>query len=160
MSRLRGVEYITTCLARRCFHASAISPLLSAISLLSVVAAANLHAQISVFQSSDGTSGTITQLGDNFAIYSDSHGNTGTITNLGGGFQSYSFTSFLGETMTGTMTTFGLPAPPNNLTPAPILPFDPNGALMPQRRIAPVVPFSPGPAFGSGSPSGGGRFGR
>jgi hypothetical protein len=132
----------------------------SAVSLLSVVASANLHAQISVFQSSDGTSGTITQLGDNFAIYSDSHGNTGTITGLGGGIQSYSFMSPGGDMTTGTISTFGSPTPPNNLTPAPVLPFNPNGPLMPQQRIAPVVPFSPGPAFGSGSPSGAGRLGR
>ena len=100
------------------------------------------HAQISVFQGSDGTSGTITHLGDSVSIYSDSHGNTGTITNLGGGFQSFSFTGPQGGTMTGTITTFGSPEPPNNLTPAPVLPFNPNRTLMPQSRVAQVAPFS------------------
>lgn len=119
-----------------------------------------VHAQISVFQSSDGTSGTITHLGDSYSIYSDSHGNTGTIMNLGGGFQSYSFTSPQGGTTTGTITTFGSPAPPNNLTPAPVLPFTPNGSLMPQSRVAPVVPFSSGGTSSFGSPGSGGRFGR
>jgi hypothetical protein len=118
------------------------------------------QAQISVFQSSDGTSGTITHLGDSFSIYSDSHGNTGTITNLGGGFQSYSFTSPLGGTTTGTITTFGTPEPPSNLTPAPVLPFTPNGTLMPQPRVAPVVTFSSGGTSSFGSAGSGGRFGR
>jgi hypothetical protein len=125
-----------------------------------MVAVGAASAQISVFQGSDGTSGTITQLGDNLAIYSDSHGNTGTITNLGGGFQSYSFTNQRGEMTTGTITTFGSPTPPNDLTSAPVLPFNPNGALMPQQRMAPVAPFSPGTSAGSSSFGGGGRFGR
>lgn len=119
-----------------------------------------VHAQISVFQSSDGTSGTITHLGDSYSIYSDSHGNTGTIMNLGRGFQSYSFTSPQGGTTTGTITTFGSPDPPNNLAPAPVLPFTPNGSLMPQSRVAPVVPFSSGGTSSFGSPGSGGHFGR
>lgn len=125
-----------------------------------VLGGGSVHAQVSVFQNSDGTSGTITQLGDTISIYSDSHGNHGTITNLGGGFQSYSFTSPQGGTTTGSITTFGLPVPPSNLTPAPVLPFSPNGTLMPQPRVAPVVPFSSGANSGLGSPGGGGRFGR
>ena len=131
-----------------------------AFSLFFVVSVGTVSAQISVFQSSDGTSGTITHLGDSFSIYSDSHGNTGTITNLGGGFQSYSYTSPQGGTTTGSITTFGSPVPPSNLTPAPVLPFTPNGTLMPQPRVAPVVPFSSGGPSAIGSPGGGGRFGR
>lgn len=119
-----------------------------------------VQAQISVVQSSDGTTGTITHLGDSYSIYSDSHGNTGAITNLGGGFQSYSFTSPQGGTTTGTITTFGSPEPPSNLTPAPVLPFNPNGTLMPQPRVAPVVPFPSGGTSSFGSSGGGGRFGR
>lgn len=117
-------------------------------------------AQISVFQSSDGTSGAITHLGDSYSIYSDSHGHSGTITNLGGGIQSYSFTSPQGGTTTGTITTFGSPAPPSNLTPAPVLPFTPNGTLTPQSRVAPVTPFSSSSASSFGSSGSGGRFGR
>lgn len=118
------------------------------------------HAQTSVFQSSDGTSGTITHLGDTFSIYSDSHGNQGTITNFGNGFQSYSFKSPQGGTTTGSITTFGTPTPPSNLTPPPVLPFTPNGILMPQQRAAPMVPFSSGGPTAFGPPGGGGRFGR
>lgn len=134
--------------------------LLVACSVGLVLAGGLAHAQISVFQSSDGTSGTITHLGDSISIYSDSHGNTGTITNLGGGFQSYSFMSPHGVTSTGTITTFGSPEPPSNLTPAPVLPFTPNGTLMPQSRAAPVAPFSSGSPSAFGSSGGGGRFGR
>jgi|SRR5215831_624911 len=117
------------------------------------------QAQISVVQSSDGTTGTITHLGDSHSIYSDSHGNTGAITSPGGGFQSYTFTSPQGGTTTGTITTFGSPEPPSNLTPAPVLPFNPNGTLMPQPCVAPVVPSSPGGTSSFGSSAGGGRFG-
>jgi hypothetical protein len=134
--------------------------LFCAFSLFSIVAVGTVSAQVSVFQSSDGTSGTITHLGDSFSIYSDSHGNTGTITNLGGGFQSYSFTSPHGRTTTGSITTFGSPEPPSNLTPAPVLPFAPNGTLMPQPRVAPVMPFSSGGTSSFGSSGSGGRFGR
>src|SRR5574341_1537316 len=81
------------------------SLLLSAFSFFSIVAVGTVSAQISVFQSSDGTTGTITHLGDSFSIYSDSHGNTGTITNLGGGFQSYSFTNPQGGTTTDRKST-------------------------------------------------------
>lgn len=134
--------------------------LLMAYGVWFVLGGGTVHAQVSVFQSSDGTSGTITHLGEDFSIYSDSHGNTGTITNFGGGLQSYSFTSPQGATTTGSITTFGSPAPPSNLTPAPVLPFTPNGTLMPQPRVAPVVPFSSGGPSAIGSPGGGGRFGR
>jgi hypothetical protein len=134
--------------------------LLMAYGVWLVLGGGIVHAQISQFQSSDGTSGTITHLGEDVSIYSDSHGNTGTITNYGGGFQSYSFTSPQGGTTTGSITTFGSPAPPSNLTPAPVLPFTPNGTLMPQPRVAPVVPFSSGSSSAFGSPGSGGRFGR
>jgi len=134
--------------------------LLMASSAWLVLGGAIAEAQVSIFQSSDGTSGTITHLGDSYSIYSDSHGNSGTITNLGGGFQSYSFTNPQGGTTTGTITTFGSPEPPNNLTPAPVLPFTPNGSLMPQSRAAPAVPFFSGGTSPFGSSGGGGRFGR
>ena len=141
--------------------------LLLAYGLWLVLSTSTSEAQISVFQNSDGTSGTITQLGENFAIYSDSHGNSGTIMSLGGGFQSYSFTSPQGEMKSGTITTFGSPTPPNNLTPAPVLPFNPHGPIMPREQVAPMVPFTPSSPAGPGSGFGtyghsgsGGRFGR
>jgi hypothetical protein len=117
-----------------------------------------VHAEVSVFQRSDGTHGTLTPLGDTFSIYSDSHGNTGVVTHQGSGFQSHSFANVQGETTTGSMTTFGSPMPPNNLTPAPVMPFDPNGTLLPQQRAAPAMPFSSRPS--GGLPSGGTRLGR
>src|SRR5215471_6620978 len=117
------------------------------------------QAQFSVVQSTDGTTGTITHRGDSYSISSDSHGHTGAITNLGGGFQSYSFTSPQGGTTTGTITTFGSPEPPSDLTPAPGRPFNPNGTLMPPPRVAPLVPFSSAGTSSFGSSGGGGRFG-
>ncbi len=108
---------------------------------------------VSIFQGSDGTSGTITDLGNDFRIYSDSHGNSGTTPQ--------------GQKKSGSIATFGTPSPPNNLTPAPVLPFNPHGPLMPREQVAPVVPFTPSsPAspnsnwgtFGNGGS--GGRFGR
>ncbi len=117
-------------------------------------------AQISVFQGSDGTSGTVVDLGNGFRIYSDSHGNTGTIMDLGGGFQTYQFSSPKGSSQSGTITTFGSPTPPSGITPAPILPFTPHSPVMPSEQVAPVVPFAPHSAFGNstfGSPGGGFR---
>lgn len=124
------------------------------------------QAEFSIFQGSDGTSGTITDLGNGFRIYSDSHGNSGTITDFGGGFQSYSFTTPQGQMKSGSITTFGSPTPPNNLTPTPVLPFNPHGSIMPREQMAPVVPFTPispitpGSSFGAYSNSGSGRLGR
>lgn len=125
-----------------------------------------LPAQISIIQNSDGTSGTVTDLGNGFRIYSDSHGNSGTIIDLGGGFQSYSFTTPQGHMKSGSITTFGTPSPPGNLTPAPVLPFTLGDPIMPREQVAPVVPFTPsvptgpGSGFGPSSRGGVGRFGR
>ncbi len=51
-----------------------------------------------------------------------------------------------------TTTPFGAPSPPNQLTPAPTLPFNPNRSLIPPSSPS----HSPNPAPYSGS----GRFGR
>ncbi len=108
-------------------------------------------AQISVFQGSDGTSGTIVDLGNGFRTYSDSHGNSGTIIDLGGGFQTYQFSSPQGGSQSGTITTFGSPTPPSGITPAPILPFTPRSPVMPREQVAPAAPFAPSSAFGNSS---------
>lgn len=108
-------------------------------------------AQISVFQGSDGTSGTIVDLGNGFRTYSDSHGNSGTIIDLGGGFQTYQFSSPQGGSQSGTITTFGSPTPPSGITPAPILPFTPHSPVMPREQVAPAAPFAPSSAFGNSS---------
>jgi hypothetical protein len=47
-----------------------------------------------------------------------------------------------------TMTPLGVPVPPHQLTPAPLLPFHPNRPLMPSTAVPPNPPL------------GGGRFGR
>ena len=52
-----------------------------------------------------------------------------------------------GDASPRTTTPFGGPLPPNQLTPAPVLPFNPNRSLMP-------APMTPMPF------SGGGRVGR
>jgi hypothetical protein len=122
---------------------------------------------ISIIQGSDGTSGTVIDLGGGFRSYSDSHGNMGTIMDLGGGFQTYQFSSPHGGMQSGTILTLppptsGFNAPPPGLTPAPILPFTPRGPVMPREQMAPVVPLTPNQGtfntFGSGG--GVGRFGR
>ena len=125
---------------------------------------------ISIIQGSDGTSGTIMDLGGGLRSYSDSHGNTGTILDLGGGFQTYQYSSPHGGLQSGTILTLPAPRlhdnpPPAGLTPAPVLPFTPRGPIMPREQMAPVVPFSPStPSTGTfnrfGSGGGAGRFGR
>ena len=52
-----------------------------------------------------------------------------------------------GELSPRATTPFGTPLPPNQLTPAPVLPFNPNRSLMPPSS-------TPAPS------SGGGRLGR
>jgi hypothetical protein len=120
---------------------------------------------ISIIQGSDGTSGTIMDLGGGFRSYSDSHGNMGTIMDLGGGFQTYQFTSPRGSMQSGTILTLPSPhssfnSPPAGLTPAPVLPFTPRGPLMPREQMAPVVPLTPNTGTFNTFGNGGGRFGR
>jgi hypothetical protein len=126
----------------------------------------NASAQgISIIQGSDGTSGTVVDLGGGFRSYSDSRGNTGTIMDLGGGFQTYQFSSPRGGLQSGTILTLPPPgsnvnSPPAGLAPTPVLPFFPKSPPAPREQIAPVVPLTPnqGPfsTFGGSS----GRFGR
>jgi hypothetical protein len=134
--------------------------------LVALLSAGMAHAQgISIIQGSDGTSGTVMELGDGFRTYSDSHGNVGTIMDLGGGFQTYQFTSPHGGLQSGTILTLPSPrssfdAPPAGFTPAPVLPFTPRGPLMPREQMAPVVPLAPNTGTFNTFGSGGGRFGR
>jgi hypothetical protein len=120
---------------------------------------------ISIIQGSDGTSGTVMELGNGFRTYSDSHGNMGTIMDLGGGFQTYQFTSPYGGMQSGTILTLPAPrssfnTPPAGLTPAPVLPFTPRGPLMPREQMAPVVPLTPNTGTFNTFGNGGGRLGR
>jgi len=122
---------------------------------------------LSIIQGSDGTSGTVIDLGGGIRSYSDSHGNRGTIMDLGGGFQSYQFSSPPGGLHSGTILSF--PAPQSNVgapsagwTPAPVLPFTPKGPLMPREQLAPIAPLMPGTGTLNRFGGGGGvsRFGR
>ena len=142
--------------------------LLKILALSALLSGGNAAAQgLSIIQGSDGTSGTVMDLGGGFRSYSDSHGNMGTIMDLGGGFQTYQFTSPHGGLQSGTILTLPSPrssfaTPPAGLTPAPVLPFSPRGPLMPHDHMAPVVPLTPNTGtfntFGNGG--GAGRFGR
>lgn len=111
---------------------------------IACLASASAWAQVTIIQNSDGTSGTVVDLGGGIRIYSDSHGNSGTMTDLGAGIQSYRFGTPHGESKMGTL--FGTPPPPSGVTPAPILPFTPHGVPMPHTPSAP----SAAPPAGSG----------
>lgn len=88
-----------------------------------------------------GNPGTLTDLGDNQGIRSDSPRQGGQALAPG---ESAAPPRPLGDVNQQFVTPFGSPQPPNQLTPAPILPFHPNRPLMPQ----------------SPPNSGSGRFGR
>lgn len=144
--------------------------LLIGMAAWALLSAGPAGAQMSIIQGSDGTSGTVMDLGGGIRSYSDSHGTMGTIMDLGGGFQTYQFSSPHGGMQSGTILTLPAPnssfnTPPAGLTPAPILPFTPRGPIMPREQIAPVVPLTPlTPNTGTfntfGNGGGVGRFGR
>jgi hypothetical protein len=143
--------------------------ILTILAVSALLRAGDASAQgISIIQGSDGTSGTITDLGGGFRSFSDSRGNMGTILDLGGGFQTYQFSSPHGGLPSGTILTLPSPRstfdnPPAGLTPAPVLPFTPRGPLLPREQAAPVVPLTPSaPSTGTFNALGGngGRFGR
>ncbi len=116
----------------------------SLIGLLSLA-----DAQPSLIRQNDGTTMTLSPLGGHDAVYSDAHGNKG-VTHQGSGLPSHSFSSPHGS-MSGTVTPFGTPTPPDLLTPAPLLPLQPRGMATPQPQV-PASSGSPG-----GSSFGGGR---
>lgn len=119
--------------------------LLTAWTLLGPVSIAG--SQPSILQQRDGTTSTLTPLGEQDAIYSDAHGNKG-VTHLGSGLPSHTFSSPHGA-LPGSVTPFGTPTPPNLVTPAPLLPLQPRGMATPY----------PQPPASSGSPGGYSRFG-
>ena len=98
------------------------------------------YAQPSVIQQGDGTNGTLSPLGGQESIYSDAHGHKG-VTHQGSGLPSHTFSSPHGA-LSGPVTSFGTPIPPNLLTPAPLLPIQPRSMATPQ----PQVPMSSGTA--------------
>lgn len=107
------------------------------------------YAQPSIIQQRDGTSGMLSPLGGQEAIYSDAYGHKG-VTHQGSGLPSHTFSS-PHSALTGPVTPFGTPTPPNLLTPAPLLPIQPRGMATPQPQ-APVSSGSGGGNSFSGRP--------
>jgi len=99
----------------------------------------------------EGPAGTMTHLGDEAGMHADAYGNTGP-TMLPQGRVSPAGPH--GETRLETMPPSGSSRPPNNLTPAPLLPLAPNRPLLPQASAPPSSP--PPTGFGASS----GRLGR
>jgi len=99
--------------------------------------------EIVVVGSPNGNPGTVTDLGNGVGIPSNPHSQlgSGVAPAESGAPSSPAPHSGMNER---SVTPFGSPQPPNQLTPAPILPFHPNRQLLPQ----------------SPPNSGGGRFGR
>jgi hypothetical protein len=52
-----------------------------------------------------------------------------------------------GDPSSRLTTPFGTPMPPNQVTPAPVLPFNPNGSLMPNRPLMPAAAASRPPVL-------------
>jgi hypothetical protein len=96
----------------------------------------------SVFRGSDGSIGFITHLGDDEAIYRDAHGTTGPIRRPGGQGSPTIITP-QGEIRSGTVTPFGTPTPPNQLTAPPVLSINPHLGAVPNSPAPPVIPLSP-----------------
>jgi hypothetical protein len=79
-----------------------------------------------------------------------------------GDSQPSPFTPPQGDVSMPATTPFGTPLPPNQLTPAPVLPFSPNRSLIPS-SVAPSHPPNPARAETRANPSpysGSGRLGR
>jgi hypothetical protein len=139
---------------------------LSILIIGALLSAATAAAQsIRTVQGSDGTSGTIIDLGGGIHRYSDSHGNTGILVDLGGGLQGYQFSSPPGRFLSGSVLTLPAPRrlftmPPAGLTTAPVLPFAPKGPLIPLQPRAPITPFRSGPHYGTTGADSMGRVGR
>jgi hypothetical protein len=129
------------------------------IAVWALLSAGPAQAQMTIIQGSDGTSGTVIDLGNGFSTYSDSHGNTGTIIDLGGGFQTFQFSSPGGQSRSGSAVTFGAPTPPEGLAPALILPIRPHGPMLQPGSVVPVLPLTPGLGAGGTVTPGVGVFG-
>jgi len=112
------------------------------------LAAAPVQAEVAVVQQRDGSTARITDLGNGIGMTSDPHGNS----------EIRPLPSYKGMPQSGPhgmqdqqrVTPFGSPTPPSQLTPPPVLPFNPNRPLLP-------APPSPPSATTGSSP---GRFGR
>lgn len=125
----------------------------SAVRLIIAVAAtlAPGFAQAEIIESPHGVRATIAEFGNSAGLRSDPHGQSGSSA------ASTEPSAPLppgphGEVNQPIVTPFGSPQPPNQLTPAPVMPFHPN------RPLLPAPPPAPSAVPNSGV--GGGRFGR
>jgi len=120
--------------------------LVMGIAVWALLSAGPAQAQMTIIQGSDGTSGTVIDLGNGFSTYSDSHGNSGTIVDLGGGFQTYQFSSPGGQSQSGSVLSFGAPTRPH-------------GPILQPGAVVPVLPLTPGLGAGRTITPGVGVFG-
>lgn len=98
------------------------------------------QAEVRVVQSPDGAAGTIADLGNGVGIQSDPHGRGGIRVAPAEGPALLSPGPH-GDLNQRTVTPFQSLAPPNQLTPAPVLPFHPNRPLVPSTSSpAPIAP--------------------
>jgi hypothetical protein len=110
----------------------------SIVAMAVTLAADSTQAGVALMQSSHGISGTIADLGNGVGIQSDPHGQGGEFSTplertvpLPPGPH--------GELNQRAVTPFGSPLPPSQMTPAPILPFQPNRPLVPSPTTPPAV---------------------
>lgn len=116
---------------------------IAAVIALSMMPLSAATGEISLFRGRDGTGGTIADPGGGTGIYSDSHGTFGPVQVRSDSPSTLTLPP--GQPAQGARTPFGTPPPPSNLTPAPVLPFQPHAPLMPgSGSAAPSVPFAPG----------------
>lgn len=113
--------------------------------------AASAQAEVGTVQSAHGTVATIVDLGNGIGLQSDPHEETRPIVPPRQSAAPVPAGPH-GDVNRRTATPFGSPQPPNQLTPAPVLPFRPNSPLMP----GPSAPPASTPALATGE----GRFGR
>jgi hypothetical protein len=112
------------------------------IAVAALVAAQSAQGEIAGVKSPKGNPGTLRDLGNGLGIPSDPH-EPGESRGIPREFPVPSPGSH-GDANERFVTPFGSPQPPNQLTPAPLLPFHPNRP--------PAPPTTP--------PSGSGRFNR
>ena len=113
-----------------------------------------------VFQGRDGTSGTVVELDERTRVYRDPHGDTGTVLDFGSGGPGTQLRTSSGDVRSGATTGFGTPAPPDGVTPAPVLPFLPHSSIAPRETFPQTGAGPQAPSHTVPSSSGLGRFGR
>lgn len=101
------------------------------IAVIVLLAADFAYGEIAAVGSANANPGTVTDLGNGIGIPSDPHGRGRA--NLAPTESAPPLSPVPhGEVNQRSVTPFGSPQPPNQLTPPPVLPFHPNRPLMPQ----------------------------